>query len=106
MGLRSSGIRCSPILWQRWGLLRGSVEQVRARQGVLHVWAQGQRLLSVALRPRSGEVVTHPDQFRTVAPASPLRLASEPLGHQVAAPAVARRPLVEYDQLTQGEAEP
>jgi transposase len=84
----------------------GTVVQVRAHHGVLHVWAQGQLLLSVALRARSGEVVTHPDQFRTVAPANALRAPSEPLGHQVVAPAVTRRPLAEYDQLTQAEAHP
>jgi transposase len=84
----------------------GSVVQVRAQHGVLHVWSQGQLLLSVALRARSGEVVTHVDQFRTVAPAGAQRQASEPLGHQVTASSVARRPLAEYDQLTQAEVRP
>ena len=83
--------------------MAGSVVQVRARQGVLHVWVQGQLLLSVALRARSGEVVTHPDQFRTVAPTGAQRQGTEPLGHQRTSTPVARRPLAEYDQLTQAE---
>jgi transposase len=81
----------------------GSVVQVRAQHGVLHVWNQGQLLVSLAQRARSGEVVTHPDQFRTVAPASAHRQAAEPLAHQVSDAPVARRALAEYDQLVQAE---
>ena len=54
-------------------------------------------------RARSGEVVTHPDQFRTVAPASAHRYAAEPLAHQVVVASIARRALADYDQLTQAE---
>jgi transposase len=81
----------------------GSLVSVRAQRGVLHVWSQGRLLVSLALRARSGEVVTHPDQFRTVAPASAYRQAAEPLGHHIATPAVAKRSLADYDQLTQAE---
>lgn len=81
----------------------GSLVQVRAHHGVLHVWAAGQLVASVALRARSGEVVTHPEQFRTVAPANAYRQAYEPLAHQVAPGAVARRPLAEYDQFVPRE---
>lgn len=81
----------------------GSVVQVRAQRGLLHVWQHGQLLVSLALRARSGEVVTHPEQFRTVAPASSYRHQAEPLGHQVGVSAVARRPLAEYDQLVARE---
>lgn len=81
----------------------GRVVQVRAQQRVLHVWSQGQLLVSLAQRARSGEVVTHPDQFRTVAPASAHRQAAEPLAHQVSLAPVARRALAEYDQLVQSE---
>jgi len=81
----------------------GQIVQVRAHQGVLHVWYQGQLLISLAQRARSGEVVTHPDQFRTVAPASAHRLAAEPLAHQLTLAPVARRPLAEYDQLVSSE---
>jgi hypothetical protein len=79
------------------------VVQVRAQHGVLHVWSQGQLLVSLAQRARSGEVVTHPEQFRTVAPASAHRQAVEPLAHQVSVAPVARRALAEYDQLVQTE---
>lgn len=81
----------------------GSTVQVRAQHGVLSVWRAGQLLVSLAQRARSGEVVTHPDQFRTVAPASAHRHAAEPLAHQVVVAPVARRALADYDQLAQRE---
>ncbi len=79
----------------------GSIVQVRAQHGVLSVWRAGQLLVSLAQRARSGEVVTHPDQFRTVAPASAHRHAAEPLAHQVENTLVTRRALADYDQLAQ-----
>lgn len=82
----------------------GSTVQVRAQHSVLSVWSQGQLLVSLAQRARSGDVVTHPDQFRTVAPASAHRHAAEPLAHQLALTPVARRALADYDQLAQAEA--
>jgi transposase len=84
----------------------GSTVQVRAQHGVLSVWQAGQLLVSLAQRARSGEVVTHPDQFRTVAPASAHRHAAEPLAHQLVVAPVARRALAEYDQLAQAEVRP
>jgi transposase len=84
----------------------GSTVQVRAQHGVLSVWRAGQLLVSLAQRARSGVVVTHPDQFRTVAPASAHRHAAEPLAHQVVIAPVARRALADYDQLAQREAAP
>jgi DNA replication protein DnaC len=45
----------------------------RARHGELSVWYQGQIVLSVATRSRSGSVVPHPEQFRTVLPAAAAR---------------------------------
>jgi len=81
----------------------GSSVQVRAQHGLLSVWRAGQLLVSLAQRARSGEVVTHPDQFRTVAPASAHRHAAEPLAHQLVVAPVARRALADYDQLTQAE---
>ena len=83
--------------------LAGSVVQVRARNGVLQVFSHGQMVASLALRARSGEVVTHPEQFRSVAAATAYQQAHQPLGHQVAAGAVARRALAEYDQLVPRE---
>jgi transposase len=84
----------------------GSTVQVRAQHGVLSVWRAGQLLISLAQRARSGEVVTHPDQFRTVAPASAHRHAAEPLAHQLVVAPVARRALADYDQLAQAEVRP
>jgi hypothetical protein len=77
----------------------GTVVQVRERQGVLSVWSQGHLLAELAKRPLSQVTVTHPDQFRNVAPAASLRERTVPLGHQRAAPVVVRRALAEYDQL-------
>ena len=61
------------------------------------------RINSLAQRARSGEVVTHPEQFRNVAPANAQRQATEPLAHQVSGGGVARRALAEYDQLISAE---
>jgi transposase len=77
----------------------GRVIQVRERHGMLAVWSQGQLLAEFAKRPLSQVTVTHPDQFRTVAPAASLRQRTVPLGHQRAAPVVLTRALAEYDQL-------
>jgi transposase len=79
--------------------LAGTRVQVSDWQGSLCVWQHGQVILSVSKRTRSGTCVPHPDQFRTVVPAAAARRASVPLGHQIRAPTVTRRPLREYDQL-------
>ena len=77
----------------------GTVVQVREHRGMLSVWSQGQLLAELAKRPRSQVTVTHPDQFRNVAPAASLRERTVPLGHQRPAPIVLTRTLAEYDQL-------
>ncbi len=77
----------------------GVVVQVRERHGLLAIWHQGQAVVTLTKRPRSQEVVPHPDQFRTVPTASAARHGHKPLGHQLAPPQVARRPLADYDQL-------
>jgi transposase len=79
--------------------LAGRRVQVAERQGEVRIWHQGQLVLTVAARCQSGQVVTHPDQFRTVLPAAQARRAHVPVGHQVPAPAVAQRSLAEYDWL-------
>jgi len=81
--------------------MAGTVVQVRERQDVLSVWAQGKLLLTVTKRPRSHDCVPHPDQFRTVLPAAAWQHGAEPLAHQVPAVVVARRRLADYDQLWQ-----
>ncbi len=77
----------------------GTVVQVRERHGILSVWSQGRLLAELAKRPQSQVTVTHPDQFRTVAPAASLRERTVPLGHQRSAPTILTRALAEYDQL-------
>lgn len=79
--------------------MTGRQVQVRERQGIVTAWYQGQLVLRVAKRARSGTLVPHPEQFRTVASAAAQQRASTPLGHQVPAPQVAHRNLAEYDQL-------
>ena len=86
-------------------LVAVSVVLVRERQNALRVFAGGQCIATLTKRPQSQEIVYHPDQFRTVAPASAINAAAKPLGHQISEPAVARRPLSEYDHLFGLEAE-
>jgi hypothetical protein len=77
----------------------GALVRVRERNHHLLVFSGGQRIATLTKRPQSQDIVYHPDQFRTVAPASAIKAAAKPLGHQVAPPEVERRPLSEYDQL-------
>lgn len=77
----------------------GSVVQVRERYGLLSVWSRGQLLLEVAKRPQSQVTVTHPEQFRGVAPAASRQAKVVPLGHQRPVQEVLTRTLAEYDQL-------
>lgn len=79
--------------------MAGAQVQVRERQGQLAIWFQGQCVVTLLKRPHSRELVPHPDQFRTVAPAAVARRRTVPLGHLSAPPDVAQRPLAEYDQL-------
>lgn len=79
--------------------LAGTTVQVREQRGVLTIWSQGQHVTSWTKHACSGEIISHPDQFRTVASAAALRRAVEPLGHQVVVPEVSQRPLAEYDRL-------
>jgi transposase len=81
----------------------GAVVLVRERKRELRIFHQGQLIATVQKRPRSQEIVIHPDQFRDVAPAPSLRHTEKPLGHQVKAPTVAIRALSEYDQLFEVE---
>ena len=77
----------------------GSVVLVRERHHDLLVFAGGQRIATLTKRPQSQDIVYHPDQFRTVAPASAIRASAKPVGHQISPPQVAHRPLSEYDHL-------
>jgi hypothetical protein len=77
----------------------GSLVLVRERSRELRVFSGGRLITTLSKRPQSQEIVYHPDQFRTVAPAAALKVATKPLGHQIAPPEVTRRPLAEYDQL-------
>lgn len=80
----------------------GRKVQVSERRGQLVMWHQGQPVLTVAKRARSGTAVPHPEQFTQVSPAAAVRTLSRdqvPLGHQIPAPSVAQRPLEEYDWL-------
>jgi hypothetical protein len=77
----------------------GSLVLIRERHRHLRVFSQGQLIVTLQKRPRSQDIVLHPEQFHNVAPAAAMRKAAQPLGHQVDAPAVATRSLIEYDQL-------
>jgi transposase len=77
----------------------GLMVLVRERKPELRVFSQGTLIATLQKRPRSQEIVVHPDQFSKVTPTSPIRQMDKPLGHQVIAPQVEIRPLAEYDQL-------
>jgi transposase len=77
----------------------GARVQVSEWHGQVRIWQHGTLVLATTKRTRSGTSVPHPDQFRTVVPAAAARRAQVPLGHQISAPAVAQRPLQEYDLL-------
>lgn len=77
----------------------GRVVLVRERHQEWRVFSQGKRIATLAKRPRSQDMVIHPEQFSQVTPTSPLRALEKPLGHQVTAPQVETRPLAEYDHL-------
>jgi transposase len=79
--------------------LAGKQVLVRERHRQLTFWAAGKQVLSLSKRPRSQEIVTHPEQFRDVLTASASKRVAHPLAHQVSAPSVASRPLGEYDRL-------
>lgn len=77
----------------------GSVVLVRKRERELRIFHQGSLIATVQKRPRSQEIVIHPEQFRDVPPLPYLRHSEKPLGHQVQAPTVVIRSLCEYDQI-------
>ena len=77
----------------------GALVQVCKRHRELTVFYQGQLIATHQVRPRSSDIVEHPDQFQGVPPTPSLRQALRPIGHQIEAPNVAVRPLAEYDQL-------
>ena len=79
--------------------MAGRHVQVREQQGQLTFWFAGQLVVQVTKRPTSQDIVPHHDQFRTVPTVSAARQGQQPVGHQVAAPTVACRPLSDYDQL-------
>lgn len=72
---------------------------VRERQREWRVFHQGQLVVTRQKRPRSQDIVLHPEQFHNVAPAASRRQAAKPMGHQVEAPNVPVRSLSEYEQL-------
>ncbi len=77
----------------------GAVVLVRERQRELRIYHQGQLITTLTKRPRSHDIVQHPDQFKGVEPVAPLGRTDRPLGHQVKGPVVSVRNLAEYDQL-------
>jgi transposase len=77
----------------------GTTVQVSLQGEVVSVFHRGQMIAQHTVRAASGTLVPHPDQFRNVEPAHSFRRLPEPVGHQIEPPLVARRALVEYDQL-------
>jgi transposase len=77
----------------------GSTVQVRDHGAHLSIWQRGECLVQVPKQARSGEIVTHPEQFRDVLPAASLRRQQQPLAHQLPAPTIVQRPTAAYDAL-------
>ena len=77
----------------------GSVVLVREQNRELRVFAAGQLIVTLQKQARSQQIVSHPDQFRNVAPVSAIKQAAKPLGHQITPPQVESRSPSEYDQL-------
>ena len=65
----------------------------------LRIFYQGQMVATHQVRPRSAEIVVHPQQFAGVPPTPSLGQRLRPLGHQISAPQVQVRSLSEYDHL-------
>jgi len=79
--------------------MAGAVVQVRERHGELHIYHRSALVHTVGKRACSGEIVTHPTQFHGVLSAAAARQTPQPLGHQVATPAITPRAAAEYDTL-------
>ena len=79
--------------------MAGTLVLVRERKRELRIFYQGELVLSLQKRPRSQEIVLHPEQFEQVPPVSSMRQAAKPLGHQIDPPPVSIRELREYDQI-------
>lgn len=79
--------------------MAGAMVQVRKRHRELRVFYQGRLVATHQVRPRSMEIVVHPEQFAGVPPTPSLRQQLRPVGHQIPAQEVEIRALTEYDQL-------
>jgi transposase len=79
--------------------MAGAMVQVRKRHRELRIFYQGRLVATHQVRPRSAEIVLHPQQFAGVPPTPSLRQMLRPVGHQIPAPQVEIRPLAEYDHL-------
>ena len=77
----------------------GGAVQVRDQGASLTFWQNGRLLVQLPKQTRSGEIVTHLEQFRQVLPAAALRRVRQPLAHQHGAPVVAQRATAHYDAL-------
>lgn len=79
--------------------MAGARVQVSTRHRQLRVFYQGQVVATHQVRPRSTEMVLHPEQFAGVPPTPSLRQMLRPIGHQIPPQEVEVRALAEYDQL-------
>ncbi len=86
--------------------MAGTVVQVRERHQQFRVFAKGSLMATLNKRPRSQEMVLHPDQFSKVSPTGAVRKTPHPLGHQLTPPTVEIGNLAEYDQLFSLEVAP
>lgn len=79
--------------------LAGGFVSVSVTAGEISVWKNGRHITSHRVRPTSGSIVTHPDQFTNIPPAHESRHSPAGLGHRSDAGPIVRRPLGEYDAI-------
>lgn len=89
------------VLYGLPGGAAGTDVEVAAWGGQLSVWKAGRLLVCHLVRPRSGALVPHPDQFKDVLSASEVRRRPAPLGHLVETSPIVDRSLGDYDRLFQ-----
>jgi transposase len=77
--------------------MAGAQVTIDARGTHLDAWS-GDEHIAQLTRQTSG-IVVHPDQWTGLTPAAALRRREKPLGHQVSAPVVEKRPLAAYEAL-------
>jgi len=79
--------------------LAGGFVSISATAREISIWTDGRHITSHRIRPTSGSIITHPDQFKNIPPAHENRHSPAGLGHLCGASPIVRRPLGDYDAI-------